>query len=65
VVFDSAFSRTHSLYFRFKALKKLHKQILKHTDAENVPEFPKTKSWGLWNKTNEDPKMIQERIRDL
>jgi hypothetical protein len=30
-----------------------------------IPDFPKTRSYMFWNRTNEDPKLIQERIRGL
>jgi hypothetical protein len=65
VIFDTAFALTYPLYFRFKTLKKLHQQMMKQKESDNLPEFPRTKSFALWNKTNEDPKLIQDRIRDL
>jgi len=39
--------------------------MLKIDNITHLPEFPKTKSFGLWNRTNDDPKLIQERIREL
>lgn len=29
------------------------------------PDFPKTNSFGLWNKTNKNPRKIEDRKREL
>lgn len=65
IILDTAFSLPSTFSFRFKTLKKLHEQMIKQKTNDALPEFPRTKSFALWNRTNEDPKMIQERIRDL
>lgn len=39
--------------------------MMKHKESDHLPDFPKTRSFCLWNKTNQDPTMIQDRIRDL
>lgn len=64
-IFDTAFAATYPFYFRFKALKKLHEKLIHTEDCNSLPEFPKTKSFGWFHKTNDDPKLIKDRIRDL
>lgn len=39
--------------------------MTKQNSELSIPEFPKTRSMMFWNRTNEDPKLIQERIRGL
>jgi len=65
LIFDTAFACNYHLYFRFKTLKKLHEQMTKRDSDLLIPDFPKTRSYIFWNRTNQDPKLIQDRIREL
>ena len=58
-VFDSAFFHQYDFYFRFKALKQLHDKIGKQAAASELPEYPKTRSFGFFNRTNDNLPLIK------
>lgn len=71
-IVDIAFHRPYKLYFRYKSLHELDRrlrQAMKREDAWErceLAEFPKGKSsFGLWNRTNKDTKLIDIRKREL
>lgn len=64
-IMDLAFQNTSIIYRRYKELKKFHEALINLPLCELVPEFPKTHSLLFWNKTNEDPKKISERKREI
>ena len=67
VVLDLAMGKEDLLLFRFSQIKKFHQDLLKKQkiNKEGLPEFPKTHSFAFWNKTNSNPRMIEDRRREL
>lgn len=67
IIFDLGLKREHKLFLRFSQLKKFHDVLLKsYADHKALlPEFPKTNSFGFWNKTNNDHRKIEDRRREL
>lgn len=64
-IFDTAFALPYKLYFRYSSLRKLHKQMEKSSKRHQLPEFPITRSFGFWNRTNKDTSRIMDRMREL
>ena len=41
--------------------KKFNEKLQAFHQKTSLPEFPKTNSFGFWNRTNDSLKKIQER----
>jgi len=65
VVMDLAIGKKYELAFRFSEVKRLHASLLRKSKMikNQLPELPKTHSFGLWNRTNNDHRKIEERRR--
>jgi len=64
---DLAMGNIENIVFRFSEIKKFHDDLLKKykLNKDRLPDFPKKNSFGLWNRTNRNSRMIDDRRRDL
>jgi hypothetical protein len=64
---DLAIGINYNLRLRFSEIKRLHSGIVRKNKQirDYVPQLPKTHSFGIWNRTNDDHKKIEERRREL
>ena len=62
---DLGLGREDISLFRFSEISKFHDGLVKYFKGEKgrLPEFPQKNSFGFWNKTNSDPRKIEERRR--
>lgn len=67
VIHDLAMGKSQNIAFRFSEIKKFHEELIKKykLNKDRLPEFPKKNSFGLWNRTNSNSRMIDDRKRDL
>ena len=67
VIHDLAMGKSQNIAFRFSEIKKFHEELIKKykLNKDRLPEFPKKNSFGLWNRTNRNSRMIDDRKRDL
>ena len=66
-VSDLGFSRERKIVFRFSQAMQFHIDLTKKLKkkAELIPDFPQKNSLGFWNRTNNDHKKIDNRLREL
>lgn len=60
VIKDFGFGREDKIFFRFSEIDKFHENLLAFlkNDKDRIPDFPRKKSFGFFNRTNNDLRKI-------
>ena len=60
---------THTIHFRYRTLKRFHSKLVEKLNASSnkklIPQFPKTNSFFLFNRTNKNLKLLMDRKKEL
>ena len=62
-IVDLGLGLNHKVQCRFSEIRKLHEKLVKELkeNKTRMPEFPQRNSFAFWNRTNDNPRKIEER----